>query len=157
MQSNMLDKIAKFLQKITEILCSTVLMIMIFLVVLGVFFRYVVGSSLPWVVELTRYFLIGIGFIGAALAFQREEHVSISYVYDKLPHKITYLLDILRTVLIFYYGYVLIKAGIIFADTGSRGLFTNIPGFYPRMIIPVSGFLLIVFTINKTQTLFKRK
>ena len=152
---NIVNKMSKFFKKVIEIFCAIVLMSMILFITVGVFFRYVLRSSLTWIPEVTMYFLIGLSLIGAALALEKEGHISVSFIYDKFSDKIRFLLDILKIILSSYYAYVMVRAGLVFADTGSRGLFTNLPGFFPRMAIPISGGLMIIFLINKLRLLLR--
>ena len=139
----------KFLKNITEIICGILLFIMIVNIVIGVFSRYVLGSSLPWVPELTRYFMIWLSMIGAALALDRGEHVSVSFFYEKFPGKLKLVFDIIKFLIIIVFSYVLISSGLEFADTISRGSFTRIPGFYPRISLPIGGTLILTFLIIK--------
>lgn len=47
------------------------------LVLAGVFFRYVLSSPLYWAEEAARLLLIWLSFVGAGLAFQRSQHISM--------------------------------------------------------------------------------
>lgn len=55
------------------------------LVLTGVFFRYALNSPLYWTEEAARLLLIWLSFVGAALAFQRNHHLSMDVVVRCLP------------------------------------------------------------------------
>jgi tripartite ATP-independent transporter DctM subunit len=55
------------------------------LVLAGVFFRYVLGAPLYWAEEAARLGLIWLSFVGAALAFQRGQHIRMDIVTRRLP------------------------------------------------------------------------
>jgi len=68
--------------------------VMVSLVLLQIFVRYVVHISLPWTEEFARFLLICITFIGAALAVRDREHIAITSILDRLPNGIRYCLRI---------------------------------------------------------------
>jgi TRAP-type C4-dicarboxylate transport system permease small subunit len=152
---NIVNRITKSLILIAEVFCGMAMMVMVVITTVSVFFRYVLGSSLPWVTELTRYLLVWLGLVGAALALEYDEHVSISFVYDRSPRKVKVVLDLIRYLMTGYFAYIMITAGYQFAQTRSRGQFSGIPGIVPRMAIPVSGVLIIIFLINRVVMMKK--
>lgn len=46
---------------------------------LQVFFRYVLGNSISWSEEFSRYLMIWMGFAGASVALRQGSHVAIDY------------------------------------------------------------------------------
>jgi C4-dicarboxylate transporter, DctM subunit len=55
------------------------------LVLTGVVFRYVLNSPLYWAEEAARLLLIWLSFAGAALAFQRNQHLSMDVLMRLVP------------------------------------------------------------------------
>jgi TRAP-type C4-dicarboxylate transport system permease small subunit len=55
------------------------------LVLVGVVFRYVLNNPLYWAEEAARLLLIWLSFVGAALAFQRGQHLAMDVVMRLLP------------------------------------------------------------------------
>jgi TRAP-type transport system small permease protein len=58
------------------------------LVFANVVLRYLFGSSLPWVEELTRYMMIWLAYLGAGLALRAGTHVAVEVVQDAAPDRI---------------------------------------------------------------------
>lgn len=135
--------------KLCEVICAIILLFMIVINTIGVFYRYVLANPLPWVPELSRYSLIWLTILGAVVALYKEEHVSITILYNKFPLKLKTILNIIKYILIGYFSYILIIAGVQYADTGYVGTFTGISGTYPRAIIPISGGLFLVISLQK--------
>ncbi|MFN2363784.1 MAG: TRAP transporter small permease, partial [Halarsenatibacteraceae bacterium] len=108
----------------------------------------------PWVPELSRYMLIWLTLLGTVIALDKEEHVSVSFFYNKLHPTIKYILNIVKYILIGYFAYVLLTAGIQFADTRYVGTFTGVSGTIPRSILPISGGLLLMITLKKLYYAF---
>jgi len=57
------------------------------LVFLQVIFRYVLGQSLYWSEELSRYIFIWITMIGAALSLKSSSHFGLDLFFKKLPQQ----------------------------------------------------------------------
>lgn len=54
---------------------------------LAVFFRSVVGASLPWPEELTGNLLVWTSFAGAYLASRARGHIAFDLLVEKLPER----------------------------------------------------------------------
>ena len=52
---------------------------------IAVFFRSVIGASLPWPEELSGYALVWTSFLGAYLAVRDQRHVAFDLLVEKLP------------------------------------------------------------------------
>jgi TRAP-type C4-dicarboxylate transport system permease small subunit len=65
----------------------TVLILVVLLAVVGVqiFARYVLNHSLYWSEELARYLFIYLVFLGAAVALRRDGHIRVSFLVERLP------------------------------------------------------------------------
>jgi len=60
---------------------------MVFALTLQVFMRFVLGSSLAWTEELSRYSFIWSVYMGGVLAVKHTQHVRISAQFMILPPK----------------------------------------------------------------------
>lgn len=54
-------------------------------VFLQFFSRYVLNDSIGWTEEIARYLLIGVTFVGAALAVRKNSHIAVEFFYRYLP------------------------------------------------------------------------
>ncbi|WP_081649818.1 TRAP transporter small permease [Fodinicurvata sediminis] len=45
------------------------------------FTRFVLGDSIGWTEEMARYLLIGVGFLGGAMAVRRNSHIMMEFLY----------------------------------------------------------------------------
>jgi len=152
--SGAIGTLYNYLIKVLEIFCAILMFGMIVLVVIGVFNRYVLRQPIAWVVEIVRFSLVWISLIGACLALEKNEHVAVSYFYDKMPAKVKKILTLINILLIGYFAYVMVNSGYAFTDTRFRGTFTGISGRVPRMAIPVSGAIMLIILVNKLIILF---
>jgi TRAP-type C4-dicarboxylate transport system permease small subunit len=73
-------------------------------VFLQFFTRYVLNSSLGWTEEIARYLLIGVTFIGAAMAVRKRSHIAVEFFYGPFGpagrHRLALAVDLVS--LLFY-------------------------------------------------------
>ncbi len=87
---------------------------------LGVFFRYVVGQALPWTEEVGTLGLIWLTFLSAALGVNRAAHFSIQVAVERLPldwqrscRLLIALLIMVNGALLTYFGWVLAESNSV--------------------------------------------
>jgi TRAP-type C4-dicarboxylate transport system permease small subunit len=71
------------------------------LVFVQFFTRYALNDSISWTEEVARYLLIGLTFVGSAVAVRRNTHIHVEFLYGYLPKPLglalSTLVDLLRT------------------------------------------------------------
>lgn len=87
----MLSRIDGALIWLNQFVLGVLVLIMTVLVFANVVLRYVVGDSLSWVEELTRYMMIWAAYLGAGLALRNGSHVAVELVQDALPVRAMHL------------------------------------------------------------------
>ena len=83
-----MEKFLRFssaLNKYVAQAAMVMLTILVIVVLIAVFFRYVLGDSLPWSEEVARYLCVWVGFIGASVALNRRVHIGVEFFVDRLP------------------------------------------------------------------------
>jgi len=86
------------------------------IVCFGVFFRYVLNSSLTWYDEFASYMLVWLTFYGMVVADYQGRHIGFDLLVNKLAPPARKVVDVVAelTVLgfqfvLFYYGWVLLE------------------------------------------------
>jgi TRAP-type C4-dicarboxylate transport system permease small subunit len=74
--------------------------LMILALMLQVVARYVLQVSIPWTEEVSRYLLVLMTFVGAALALRDRQHIAITFLLDRLSGAHRIWADLLFNVLI---------------------------------------------------------
>jgi TRAP-type transport system small permease protein len=59
--------------------------VMVVLVIVNVFCRYVLNFSLVWAEEVSQYLMVWVAFLGAGLALRQGRHVAVEMLQDRLP------------------------------------------------------------------------
>jgi len=105
-----IEVILKFLRRlkksnIVEIIIALQVAVLSVVVLLQVFFRYVLNYPLAWSEELSRFLLIWVVLLGAAIGIKRKSHFSVDIVFKKFPEKlqqrIQFAIDVFLFILIF--------------------------------------------------------
>ena len=81
--------------------------ILMFVVFLQFFTRYVMNDSFGWTEEIARYLLIMVGFTGAVLAARKGTHIFLEFFYRYLSAKSAKVVSILaESITLSGYGYL---------------------------------------------------
>lgn len=139
-----------FLNRITEYITMSFLVLATILILLQIISRSLLGSSFSWTEELTRFLFIWIVFLGAGIAFKHGSHISIEVFFNKLPPKVKMIVQSLVAVLCVIFFVVLFIKGVEITANSmgqvSPGL--GIPMGYVYLVIPISGVLQMLNLID---------
>lgn len=126
-----------------------VLMMAAMSVIIGlqIFMRYVMGASLSWSEELSRYLFIWATYLGVAYGVRKDAHIRVSMVTDLMSHRNAAYMRVLTHVIfgafalfVMYQGWIMVEKTFRF---GQKSASLGIPmGFV--YLAPLTGF---TFTI----------
>ncbi|MBZ4645290.1 MAG: TRAP-type transport system small permease protein [Petroclostridium sp.] len=85
--------------KFVEGFCLFIFVMLVSLVILQVFFRYVAKTSVPWTEEIARVLYIWLVFIGVAIVEAENAQIRTTYLLEKLPLKVRYVLEVIINIL----------------------------------------------------------
>lgn len=144
------DRFVAFTASVVRLFCIALTIAIFTIVVLAVIFRYGFGQAVSWTEEVPRYLLIWVSFLGAAVCVLRREHVGFDVLFNALPKKLRRVLGAFLTLLIFGFGWIVFRYGIVFVQDFGSDLMETIPytnyWYYPAM--PISGFLIMLFSVK---------
>ncbi|ENH95890.1 C4-dicarboxylate transport system permease small protein [Gracilibacillus halophilus YIM-C55.5] len=149
----MIDQI----NKVVKILVGIFIAVMAVTIILQVFSRYVLGSSLTWSEEMARYFSIYAVFFGAALALRRQNLIAVEVLHEFLPKHITKWLKLIVQVICVVFFIVLIVQGFNMMDRVStqQSPALQISMLIPYASIPIGGMLMILNSFAVSIELLK--
>jgi TRAP-type C4-dicarboxylate transport system permease small subunit len=130
---------------IEEAISGTFFAILVLVVLLQIFCRYLLNSPLTWADELARYLFVWVVFLGASTAVRRRSHTRFSGLLGRLPKRGQRVLVIAGNMSLLPFLAILIYQG---ADLALRALEVRTPGlgipfFFVSLSIPTCGALMM--------------
>jgi TRAP-type C4-dicarboxylate transport system permease small subunit len=128
------------------------LALMVVLVCLGVFFRYVLSASLAWYDEFASYLLVWLTFYGAVGASYRDRHIQFETVVERLMPDSRRHVEIIAelfvlgfNVVLFYYGWLLTRQ--MGDETAVSLVWVKMGWVYS--VLPITGALMLIISIDR--------
>lgn len=150
-QKNMLITLINYIYRIFLVFSALVLLAIVLIVSAQIFARQVLHMSIRWSQEVAILLMVWMGFITTAVGVERDLHIGIEAIHDRMP---SWLQNIL-----FYVNWVItICIGIIFMLYGTKQTMSTMSSVLPAtkwpksvmyIIIPISGFFIIYFSVIK--------
>lgn len=138
------------LEKIQTVFIGILLAILLVVVSLQVWTRFVSYEPLMWTEEVARFSLVWIVFQGAAIAVNKKAH----FILDVLPASVSQqtrkILSLLSYIFMFWMAYVLVYHGWVFAISGLKRLSPTVemPMFWVYLAIPTSGIFMMLYIVG---------
>lgn len=141
-------KLKNFINKINSILDYTALILIVVMLVLvwmQVFMRYVLNFSPFWIESVARYCMVWAMLLSAAVLVSKDAHVRVDFIIELIPYKIALFINLILglatlvfLVIFTYYG---VEAAIEHLTV--RDSTTHLSMFWPYLIVPISGVIMI--------------
>lgn len=139
-----------FISGIGRVVSFTVLVIL-FVIILDMTVRMVMGRSLDWVVELNAWMQVTLVFLGGPYALSKGSFVRVDALYANYSDLAKAIFDTIVTTSLFaIFAWVLIKLGSDFAlnayklgERPNSGGF-DAPVWIVKSMIPMGGVLLVL-------------
>jgi len=152
------NKVNKFL----EWFLIAIFALLVLDVLFQVFSRYVLGTSFTWTEEFARFSLIWMTILGAAYLNAKREHLSMDFLYEKLSEANKKKASILIEVFIFLFALIVMFVGggnLVYTTLHLEQLSgtLRIPLGYVYSIMPISGLLIMCFSIYHITNIYTNK
>lgn len=152
-------KILDGLNLLTEYVVSLLLVIMVVVVFLQVIFRFVLQASLPWSEELSRYVMVWIAFLGAAIGIRRKSHIGVEALVMLFPREWQRRAGFLVSILSAVFFAFLVQYGTLILKTVR---FQLSPAMELSMAIPygailVGGALMFLYSLYNAFEIVTRR
>lgn len=127
--------------------------IMVVVIALQVFMRYVMDASLTWSEELARYCFIWLVYLGISYGVKKQRHIKVDVMLLLLSNKGKIILNIIANLLFLYFAFFVVQYGYDIADKllgwGQRSPALQIPMGFIYMATPVGMGLTIIRLIQQ--------
>lgn len=145
-----LGSLSSFLVKISTAVAQVLLLVMTLIIVALVFSRYFLSFSFPWAEEVTRYLMVYMSLLGAAVVVRMDEHIRVNFFFNLLSKKMARIVNLIFQLGIIFFLIILIKEG--FAISLSQRIAMSpslgIPLFWAYLAIPCTAILMLIFAVN---------
>jgi len=144
------------MRKIADLVIERTLILLLGLMLLQVlwqvFSRYILRVPSSFTDELSRFLLIWIGLLGASYATGKKMHLTIDLLPNSLTGRKKKILNLIIHLLVMLFAFlVMVIGGIrlvyITLTLGQTSSALEIPLGYIYLIVPVSGIMIIFYSI----------
>lgn len=147
------------LDRAEEIIASLCLALMVILIGMQVFNRYVLGSSLVWSEELARYLFIWAVYVGCAYATKQRSHLSVTILQNFAPRWLKLPAQLLADfATVVFCGFCVVWGiGMLrfLARTGQEAPAMDFPMYWVYLALPLGMLLMAVRIIERSVLLIK--
>ncbi len=148
--SKVLSFVSDTINRFTEVIVVSLLLVLSTLMVVAVFYRYVLNDSIYWSGEVSRILLVFISFLGSTIAYKHKSHIGIDIFIEKLSNRnktiLNFIIELsfcLFWLLVFVESFKLIP---LFLMQTTATL--EIPYAYFFSVIPISSVIWIIHTVS---------
>ncbi|MEK9613372.1 MAG: TRAP transporter small permease [Flavobacteriaceae bacterium] len=154
------------MRKKIDFVVERILMILMTVMVVNVlwqiFSRYLLNNPNVFTDELARYLMMWLGLLGAAYVAGKNLHVAITYLPSKLNIKAQKKMTIVVTLSILFFSvFVFIVGGgrLVYISyiLGQRSPALQIPLAYIYAVLPLTGFLILIYKLDDLKCILWKK
>ena len=152
---SLINAFYKGLDKLTYVFLSVAYSVLIVILSIQVFSRFVFSFPFMWAEEFTRYLFIWITYIGAGVAFSKGGHLAVDAISSKFPFKLRYTLDIVFNIVVICFAAFVAYQGFLYS-----GINIHKPFYSTKMLNLGTAYLAIpigccIMIINILRELYK--
>lgn len=154
-----MNKFCKSLYRIIGYIAGFLLACMMVILLVQVFRRRVLGSSLRWAEECVRFMEIWLVSLGASLCVVDDTHPTVTIFFNLFPKKIQPIVKYIVYVLIIVVGGCMVVSGVLLCQKNYAQLSPTmrISYAYVYAAIPVSGGLIICQAVGIMVKMIKKR
>jgi TRAP-type C4-dicarboxylate transport system permease small subunit len=137
---------------------AVLILLMLGVVLVGIFYRYVVDRALSWYDEFAGYILVWITMYGSVVALARGKHISFETIMEKLPRRGQRVVEIFVTLCVLSFSLVLLVTGWELIREMADETAVSVPGVkmaWIYSVMPISAALMILVCVVQLLTLLR--
>ena len=131
---------------------------MTFILIVQVFLRYVLKTTIPFAAELARYLMVWVVFLAAGLALKEDAHINIKILVDRLPQRARSYFNLAAQILLLIFLVLLIIESIAVLPYQWRQIILSmgVSVFWFYLAIPVGSSIMVLFLLPKMYEKVKK-
>lgn len=135
---------------VLQVFSAGLLLLMLGIVLVGIFYRYIVDDSLSWYDEFAGYILIWLTMYGSVLALAKRKHIGFDTLVERLSPRGRRIAEIAGILCVMSFSLVLLVSGwqLIreMADETAISL-PNVKMAWVYSVMPISGGLMLLIGV----------
>ncbi len=151
----------KKLSEVLDVVCiwimGAAIVVMTGCLVMLIFGRNLFNVSFASLEEISRFTLVWVTFLGAAVAFKRNEHMAFDFLLVRMPQGMQRVVKVLREVILLALVFIMMYYGVelVCANIGQISLQAMIPIGYVYVVFPIAGLVMFVHGLNHIVCQFR--
>mgnify|MGYP001501990993 CR=1 FL=1 len=143
------SRLADGLCRAVEILCNAMLAVMTAIIAMLIVSRNLLNFSFPWSEELTRFLLVWLSMLGAAVLLRRDDHIRLELLTDYLSPRMRIGLSLALRLLVLVFLVILLQQSWLTADARAvtHAPASGISMRVPYLALPAGAALMIFVTL----------
>lgn len=125
------------------------------IILLAVFFRYVINHSLFWSDEIVRYLFVWFILLGSALTLRDRAHLRVEYFINHFPPKVRRAAECVSLLLIAAFSVFLIVAGMMWVIE-TQGTYTSALKLPLNIVfyaaLPVTAIMSVWYAVKRLKS-----
>ena len=153
-----METLRKRLDKVLEFICCTLLALMTILVTWQVVSRYVLNNPSTVTEELVLFSFVWMGLLGGAYLFGKNEHMAMTFLFDKLSEKNQIKVRIFFELVIMAFAVFILVFFFFYMSKLSMGQLSSslqIPMGYIYLALPLSGITTMIYNALNISDIIK--
>lgn len=147
----MVRRIEKILTQVVIGICAIQGMVLVGLMGIEVFFRYIIGRALSWPEEVAGIVFVWFTLLGIAVVMKDDSHISFDFLTKRLPKIAAKGIAVFSFLIIMAYAVAMIYAGYTYSKMFSFETTpaANINLLWVNISVPFSGGLIFLYALLK--------
>lgn len=139
------EKVLHVLRTLEDICIVVPMGVIVVLVLMNVFLRYILGTGFLWSDEIIGFAFVLVGMIGSAIAVREDNHTYLDSFVLKLKQPVQKIFYLFNQIMIAFMLVFFTISGILFAFSVGEQVssMNHIPMYIPYSFIPIGTGLML--------------
>jgi TRAP-type C4-dicarboxylate transport system permease small subunit len=145
---------------ILETYSAVLILVMLGVVLVGVFYRYIINEALSWYDEFAGFILVWLTMYGSVVGLARGKHISFETLVEKLPRTGQRGVEIFGILCVMGFSFVVLTSGWELVREMAGETAVSVPEVkmaWIYSVMPISAALMILVGIVQLVTIFSGK
>lgn len=115
------------------------LALLVIILALQVFYRYVLHIGLSWSEEVSRFLFVWFVYVSASYAVQVGTHIRVSFVVDLLPERVARAVKVFSDLLWIAFNLAVVVSGILLIRS-----MIEFPVYSTSLVLPLAAIYVVI-------------